>query len=125
LRGALFRGSGLRNEFHVLNCVFFWATFRRFFLLPRVGLLDARETVLPPTDFPPLLLPPLLADLLRGGATNSSFDPQCGQWVPGPVNSICWKPTFAIHVDLGHRLSFWVAIEGLYRKFTPEALSVD
>jgi len=79
LRGALFRGSGLRNESHVLNCVFFWATFRRFFLLPRVGLLDARETVFPPTDFPPLLPPPLLADLLRGGATNSSFDPQCGQ----------------------------------------------
>lgn len=72
LRGALFRGSGFRNESHVLNRIFFWATFRRFVLLPRLGLLDDRETVLPPTDFLPLLLPPLLADLLRGEATNSA-----------------------------------------------------
>lgn len=125
LRRGLFRGSGLRNKSQVLNCIFFWATFRRFFLLPRVGLLDARETVLPPTDFPPLLLPPLLADLLRGRATNSSFDPQCGQRVPGPVNSIGCKPTFAIHVDLGHRLSGLGCHRGPLRKVYPPAVPRD
>jgi hypothetical protein len=89
LRIVLFRGSDLKKEPDVFNCIFFLATFRRFFLSPAAELPDAREMVLPPTDFPLPLLPPLLARLLRGGATGSSFDPQCGQRVPGPVNSSC------------------------------------